>query len=112
MAQTKARTSVKDKALYKRLRNLGVSVKESTRVANAGAKTSRRKAGQRVPDELERRGRVLAAAVAYDPRTAIRLVDLAHLAHVLRDRFLIKRRRLAAAQRDKTVGHVRNPRLA
>ena len=47
MAQTKARTSVKDKALYKRLRNLGVSVKESTRVANAGANTSRKKAGQR-----------------------------------------------------------------
>jgi hypothetical protein len=47
MAQTKARTSVKDKTLYKRLRNLGVSVKESTRVANAGAKTSRKKAGQR-----------------------------------------------------------------
>src|SRR6185312_13905522 len=47
MAQTKARTSVKDKALYKRLRNLGVSVKESTRVANASAKTSRQKAGQR-----------------------------------------------------------------
>ena len=46
MAQTKARTSVKDKALYKRLRNLGVSVKESTRVANAGAKTSRQ-TGQR-----------------------------------------------------------------
>ena len=35
MAQTKANTSVKNKALYKRLRNLGVSVKESTRVANA-----------------------------------------------------------------------------
>jgi Rho termination factor, N-terminal domain len=47
MAQTKARTSVKDKALYKRLRNLGVSVKESTRVANASAKTSRKKAAQR-----------------------------------------------------------------
>jgi hypothetical protein len=47
MAQTKARTSVKDKTLYKRLRNLGVSVKESTRVANAGAKTSRKKTGQR-----------------------------------------------------------------
>jgi Rho termination factor, N-terminal domain len=47
MAQTKARTSVKDKALYKRLRNLGVSVKESTRVANASAKTSRQKAGRR-----------------------------------------------------------------
>ena len=47
MAQTKTRTSVKDKALYKRLRNLGVSVKESTRVANASAKTSRKKASQR-----------------------------------------------------------------
>ena len=47
MAQTKTRTSVKNKALYKRLRNLGVSVKESTRVAKAGAKTSRQKAGQR-----------------------------------------------------------------
>ena len=35
MAQTKASTSVKNKALYKRLRNLGVSAKESTRVANA-----------------------------------------------------------------------------
>ena len=46
MAQTKAKTSVKDKALYKRLRNLGVSVKESTRVANAGAKTPRQKAVQ------------------------------------------------------------------
>jgi hypothetical protein len=45
MAQTKARTSVKDKALYKRLRNLGVSVKESTRVANAGAKTSGQRGG-------------------------------------------------------------------
>lgn len=48
MAQTKTktRTSVKDKALYKRLRNLGVSVKESARVANAGAKTSRNKTSQ------------------------------------------------------------------
>jgi Rho termination factor, N-terminal domain len=46
MAQTKTKTSVKDKALYKRLRNLGVSVKESTRVANAGAKTSRKKTSQ------------------------------------------------------------------
>ena len=45
--KAKARTGVKNKALYKRLRNLGVSVKESTRVANAGAKTSRKKAGQR-----------------------------------------------------------------
>jgi hypothetical protein len=46
MAQTKARTSVKDKALYERLRKLGVSVKESTRVANAGAKISRKKTSQ------------------------------------------------------------------
>ena len=48
MAQTKTktRTSVKDKALYKRLRNLGVSVKESARVANAGAKASRNKTSQ------------------------------------------------------------------
>ena len=45
-AQTKARTTVKDKALYKRLRNLGVSVKESTRVANISARTSRKKASQ------------------------------------------------------------------
>jgi hypothetical protein len=48
MAQTKTktRTSVKDKALYKRLRNLGVSVKESARVANASAKSSRKKTSQ------------------------------------------------------------------
>ena len=46
MAQTKTKTSVKDKALYKRLRNLGVSVKESTRVANASAKTPRSKTSQ------------------------------------------------------------------
>ncbi|HLY65740.1 MAG TPA: Rho termination factor [Chloroflexota bacterium] len=46
MAQTKAKTSVKDQALYKRLRKLGVSVKESTRVANATAKTSRKKTSQ------------------------------------------------------------------
>jgi Rho termination factor, N-terminal domain len=46
MAQIKASTNVKDKALYKRLRNLGVSVKESTRVANSGAKTSRKKTTQ------------------------------------------------------------------
>jgi len=48
MAQTKtkARTSVKDKALYKRLRSLGVSVKESARVANASAKSSRKKTSQ------------------------------------------------------------------
>ena len=68
MAQTKARTSVKDKALYKRLRNLGVSVKESTRVANAnkrrppGKKASQRggavtsNANWKVP-ELRRRAK-------------------------------------------------------
>ena len=47
MAQTKANTSVKNKALYKRLRNLGVSVKESTRVANASARPPGKKASQR-----------------------------------------------------------------
>ena len=40
MVQKKAATGVKNKALYKRLRNLGVSAKESTRVANSAAKTS------------------------------------------------------------------------
>ena len=45
--QRRAGTGVKDKALYKRLRNLGVSAKESARVANVGAKTSREQAGQR-----------------------------------------------------------------
>ena len=39
MVQKKAGTGVKNKALYKRLRNLGVSAKESARVANgAGPK--------------------------------------------------------------------------
>ena len=42
-----ARTGVKNKALYKRLRNLGVSAKESARVANkGGAKTSRTRTSQ------------------------------------------------------------------
>ena len=40
-------TSVKNKALYKRLRNLGVSTKESARVANANVKTPSKKASQR-----------------------------------------------------------------
>jgi hypothetical protein len=40
-------TGVKNKALYKRLRNLGGSAKESLQVANASAKTSRKKASQR-----------------------------------------------------------------
>jgi hypothetical protein len=46
MVQQKAGTGVKDKALYKRLRKLGVSTKESARVANRSAKTSGRKASQ------------------------------------------------------------------
>ncbi|MDQ6754595.1 MAG: Rho termination factor, partial [Actinomycetota bacterium] len=46
MVQKKAGTGVKDKALYKRLRNLGVSTKESARVANSGAKTSGKKTSQ------------------------------------------------------------------
>jgi hypothetical protein len=47
MVAKKAGTGVKNKALYKRLRNLGVSAKESLRVANASARTSRKKASQR-----------------------------------------------------------------
>ena len=47
MVQKKAGTGVKDKALYKRLRKLGVSTKESARVANRSAKTSGRKTSQR-----------------------------------------------------------------
>jgi len=45
MAQKKAGTAVKNKALYKRLRNLGVSAKESARVANASAKTPSQRGG-------------------------------------------------------------------
>ena len=47
MVQKKAATGVKDKALYKRLRNLGVSAKESARVANRSAKTTRKRTSQR-----------------------------------------------------------------
>jgi hypothetical protein len=47
MAAKNAGTSVKDRALYKRLRNLGVSTKESARVANANGKTPSKKASQR-----------------------------------------------------------------
>lgn len=47
MVAKKAGTGVKNKALYKRLRNLGVSAKESVRVANTSAKTPRKKASQR-----------------------------------------------------------------
>jgi hypothetical protein len=47
MAAKNAGTSVKDRALYKRLRNLGVSTKESARVANANVKTPSKKASQR-----------------------------------------------------------------
>jgi hypothetical protein len=46
MVQKKAGTGVKNQALYKRLRNLGVSAKESARVANSSAKTSRKRTGQ------------------------------------------------------------------
>jgi hypothetical protein len=46
MVQKKAGADVKDKALFKRLRNLGVSAKESARVANKGSKTSRAKTSQ------------------------------------------------------------------
>ena len=47
MVQKKAGIGVKNKALYKRLRNLGVSTKESARVANTVPKTSRKKASPR-----------------------------------------------------------------
>jgi hypothetical protein len=47
MVAKKTGTGVKNKALYKRLRNLGVSAKESVRVANTSARTSRKKASQR-----------------------------------------------------------------
>jgi len=47
MVAKKAGTGVKNKALYKRLRNLGVSAKESARVANASAKTPSKKASAR-----------------------------------------------------------------
>ncbi len=46
MVQKKAGTSIKDKALYKRLRKLGVSTKESARVASRSAKTSGKKTSQ------------------------------------------------------------------
>ncbi len=39
--------SVKDKGLYERLRAAGVSKKKSARVANAAAKTSRKKVSKR-----------------------------------------------------------------
>jgi Rho termination factor, N-terminal domain len=42
--KVKTSTGVRNKALYKRLRNLGVSAKESARVADSSAKTSRKRA--------------------------------------------------------------------
>ena len=42
MVQKKAETGVKNKPLYKRLRKLGVSSKESARVAGSAAKSSRK----------------------------------------------------------------------
>ena len=47
MVAKKTGTVVKNRSLYKRLRNLGVSTKESTRVANMSAKTPSKKASQR-----------------------------------------------------------------
>ena len=47
MVAKKAGTGVKNKALYKRLRNLGVSAKESARVARASIKTPSKKASAR-----------------------------------------------------------------
>jgi hypothetical protein len=47
MVAKKAVTGVKNKALYKRLRNLGVSAKESARVARASIKTPSKKASAR-----------------------------------------------------------------
>ena len=47
MVQKKAGTGVKNKGLYKRLRNLGVSAKESARVANSSAKSSRKGTSKR-----------------------------------------------------------------
>jgi hypothetical protein len=47
MVAKKTGTSVKNKALYKRLRNLGVSTQESARVANASVKTPSKKASRR-----------------------------------------------------------------
>jgi Rho termination factor, N-terminal domain len=47
MVAKKAGTGVRNKALYKRLRNLGVSAKESARVAKASVKTPSKKASAR-----------------------------------------------------------------
>jgi hypothetical protein len=47
MVAKKAPTGVKNKTLYRRLRNLGVSTKESARVANASVKTPSKKASAR-----------------------------------------------------------------
>jgi Rho termination factor, N-terminal domain len=47
MVAKKAGTGVRNKALYKRLRNLGVSAKESARVAKASIKTPSKKASAR-----------------------------------------------------------------
>jgi Rho termination factor, N-terminal domain len=47
MVAKKAGTGVKNKALYKRLRKLGVSAKESLRVAKASVKTPSKKASAR-----------------------------------------------------------------
>jgi len=47
MAAKNAPTNTRNKALYKRLRNLGVSTKESARVADHKVKTPSKKASAR-----------------------------------------------------------------
>jgi hypothetical protein len=44
--KAKAKPGVKDTALYKQLRDVGVSAKKSARVAASTAETSRKKAGR------------------------------------------------------------------
>ncbi len=72
MAKKGPGPSVKDTGLYERLRDAGVSKKKSARVANAAAKTSRKKVSKRggaagsyddwkVPD-LRRRAKELGIA--------------------------------------------------
>ena len=72
MAKKDPGPSVKDTGLYERLRDAGVSKKKSARVANAAAKTSRKKVSKRggaagsyedwkVPD-LRRRAKELGIA--------------------------------------------------
>jgi hypothetical protein len=59
----KAASRVKDKALYKQLRKLGVSVKESTRVANLGSKAARKAntSAKSSHKKADRRGRAASS---------------------------------------------------